>query len=71
MWQRAGQRVGVHMSVLEPEIRPVRAEAVVPGQRGPVEEPGEAASPTVLDHVQSHSRRCYWDVAECRWQCSP
>jgi hypothetical protein len=29
-----------------------------------------AAEPLGPDHVRSHSMRCYWDFAECRWRCS-
>jgi hypothetical protein len=29
-----------------------------------------AAEPFAPDHVRSHSMRCYWDFAECRWRCS-
>jgi hypothetical protein len=58
------------MSVLEPEVQPVRLEPVLPEQRDPAGGPVAAAAPTVLDHVQSHSMKCYWDFVECRWQCS-
>ena len=50
------------MSVLEPVAPPEPlTEAVVPEQREAVE---------VVDHVRSHSMKCYWDFVECRWQCS-
>ena len=26
---------------------------------------------TVVDHVRTHGRRCYWDLTECRWECRP
>jgi hypothetical protein len=47
----------------EPLAEPIAgplAEPVVPQQRETVE---------VVDHVRSHSMRCYWDFVECRWQC--
>jgi hypothetical protein len=32
--------------------------------------PAEAPAPSV-DHVRMHGRSCWWDLTECRWQCSP
>jgi hypothetical protein len=43
------------------------AAAAVPAQATPVE---PAPAPSVVDHVRSHSMKCYWDFVECRWQCS-
>jgi hypothetical protein len=33
-------------------------------------EPPVTAPVTELDHVRSHSVKCYWDYRDCRWQCS-
>jgi hypothetical protein len=57
------------MSVLEPVAQPTALEAVVPEQRMPVE-PVSAPVHPVVDHTRTHAVTCYWDVAECRWQCT-
>jgi hypothetical protein len=33
---------------------------------------GAVAIPvSVLNPEHQHTKRCYWDVYECRWQCPP
>lgn len=48
-------------------------ETTVPEQ-GPADESSAPAppksEPVVIDHVQTHTMRCYWDVAQCRWHCT-
>ncbi len=46
---------------------PTTETPVLPQQAAPVEDP----VPTVVDHVRTHGRRCYWDLTECRWECRP
>jgi hypothetical protein len=61
------------MSVLEPVARgDASSGPVVPEQRESDAETAAAPVPTdapVVDHVRSHSNRCYWDFVECRWAC--
>lgn len=26
-------------------------------------------APAPADHVRVHGRECWWNVAECRWEC--
>ena len=55
-----------------------RVSPATPIETGTVRSPavttmtGEAAvvEPLRVDHVRSHSKGCYWDFVECRWQCS-
>ena len=59
------------MSVLEP----VAAAVLVPGKSDTVvdtvpHEQQPVVELAVLDHVTSHSIKCYWDFVECRWRCS-
>ena len=42
-----------------------------PGEVLTVEPVGqEGAALARLDHVTSHSIKCYWDFREARWECS-
>ena len=56
------------MSIIEPPAavdvveQPKPEVAVVPAVPVPTVER--------LDHVRSHSVKCYWDYRDCRWQCS-
>jgi hypothetical protein len=55
-------------------VQPVTEAPVVPEQQHEVltvepVAPGEAAVQR-LDHITSHSIKCYWDFRECRWECS-
>jgi hypothetical protein len=45
-------------------------QVTLPLQSPPVEmlEP-PVATEVPPDHVRSHGRSCWWDVAECRWVC--
>ena len=38
---------------------------VLPVQRRPAESVARS-----VDHVRVHGRSCWWDVTECRWQCT-
>jgi hypothetical protein len=41
--------------------------AVLPAQATPVDtKPVEAP----VDHVRTHGPRCFWDLRDCRWDCS-
>jgi hypothetical protein len=52
-------------------VKPVTEATVVPPQH-------EVLTPVTrketvvarLDHVTSHSIKCYWDFREARWECS-
>ena len=57
------------MSVLEPVTRlEVAAVSDVPERRET--DLVEAPDLVVVDHVRSHTVKCYWDFMECRWECS-
>jgi hypothetical protein len=34
-------------------------------------EPAAAIAMAALDPPHEHTRYCYWDFRECRWQCPP
>jgi cyclopropane fatty-acyl-phospholipid synthase-like methyltransferase len=60
------------MSVVEPVIEAV----AVPDQREVVvgeatwQKEDRVVGVEMIDHVTSHSIKCYWDFVDCRWQCS-
>jgi hypothetical protein len=62
------------MSVLEPVAAPTARDTVVVEDLPATDvlEVTEVAvdAPPAYDHVTSHSMKCYWDVRECRWECS-
>lgn len=41
------------------------AQVLLPAQR-----PSPEPSVPPVDHVRTHGRSCWWDLTECRWQCS-
>ena len=46
---------------------------VTPEQALPLVQPApvEAApAEAPVDHVRTHGPRCFWDVRDCRWDCS-
>jgi len=54
-------------------VQPVTEAPVVPEQHEvlTVEPVAQKEAPLPrLDHVTSHSIKCYWDFRECRWECS-
>ena len=42
----------------------------LPAQARPVRSTGAQPTATPPDHVRTHARTCWWDVAECRWVCT-
>jgi|1185.fasta_scaffold125402_2 hypothetical protein len=61
------------MSVSEPVTQPVTEHVgpatVMPRQREAAETVSVPSEEAAVDHVRRHARSCYWDVAECRWNC--
>ena len=44
---------------------PTATTPVLPMQTAPVDD----RVSTVVDHVRTHGKQCYWDLTDCRWVC--